>query len=123
MSRLVLIGYWCSDDEPEWPDPVTMVDTAWDETEREAVAAYLSSAFVPWVAAGHSTCRLCGQLNGSAEFSDGVYVWPEGLVHYVSDHSVRLPMEIVQHIKQRLDAFDFDNIDRESWKRMARPER
>jgi hypothetical protein len=28
---------------------------------------------------------------GSQDLTDGVWVWPEGLAHYVSAHSVRLP--------------------------------
>jgi len=32
---------------------------------------------------------------GSREFTDGERVWPEGLVHYVSTHSILLPEEFV----------------------------
>jgi hypothetical protein len=120
VNRLVLIGYWRSDEQSDWPDPAALVDTEWDETERDLVALYLSSAFVPWAGMGYSKCRICGQPNGAAEFSDGVYVWPEGLAHYVADHSVRLPAVVVQHVKERLAAFDFDAVDRESWKVMTR---
>jgi hypothetical protein len=35
---------------------------------------------------------------GSGERTDGVYVWPEGLVHYLEKHNVRLPQEFVDHV-------------------------
>lgn len=47
---------------------------------------------------GYSPCRLCGDNDGALELSDGVFVWPEGLRHYVVDHGVRLPQEFVSHV-------------------------
>ncbi|GHH42120.1 hypothetical protein GCM10017774_37860 [Lentzea cavernae] len=45
--------------------------------------------------AGKSICRFCGRDNGSTELTDGVnFVWPDGLLHYVEDHNVRLPTEV-----------------------------
>ncbi len=48
---------------------------------------------------GLSYCRFdCGQRGlGSADLTDGTWVWPEGLWHYVDVHSVRLPDEFIQH--------------------------
>jgi hypothetical protein len=34
---------------------------------------------------------------GSCDFTDGVWVWPEGLSHYLRIHSVRLPEEFIRH--------------------------
>lgn len=57
--------------------------------------AYLLGGTVFVAAAGKSLCRICGQINGSAELTDGVrFVWPEGLAHYVEAHNVRLPAEV-----------------------------
>lgn len=114
-----LIGYWRSDEEPGWPDPRHLVDETWDEEERDVVASYLSQGFVPWALAGVSTCRLCGKVNGSAELTDGVYLWPEGLAHYVRDHSVRLPSDVVQHIRARVEAFDQPEVDQDWWREVT----
>ena len=38
--------------------------------------------------------------------TDGELLWPEGLVHYVEDHNVRLPRGIVERMIARLDDFD-----------------
>ena len=45
-----------------------------------------------------SWCRFgCSLANGSAELTDGVFIWPEGLAHYVAEHSVALPDDFRQH--------------------------
>jgi hypothetical protein len=104
--RVRLIGYWCDDRSPEgdrWPNPRDLIDESWSEYERHIVATYLEHGFVPWGFAGVSECRLCGRVNGSAEFTDGVFLWPEGLAHYIREHSVRLPDEVLAHIRRRYD--------------------
>ena len=40
---------------------------------------------------------------GPSEFSDGVWVWPEGLVHYVLEHAVRLPEEFLRHVRNQAE--------------------
>jgi hypothetical protein len=91
-----LIGYWDGRAAPDgWPDVCGFV-AAVDDPVQRAVAAYLRSGTVVAAAAGVSRCRLCGAVNGSAEQTDGEhFVWPEGLAHYVDEHSVRLPDEVV----------------------------
>jgi len=104
-----LIGYWCiaTDGSPgedeRWPDPRDLVDESWSNQERELVASYLEQGFKPWAFMGHSDCRLCGKMSGSAEFTDGTYLWPEGLAHYVREHSVKLPAEVLAHVRRRYD--------------------
>ncbi|MFI5707785.1 hypothetical protein [Kribbella sp. NPDC051620] len=64
---------------------------------------------------GYSPCRLCDSTtNGSLELSDGVYVWPEGLKHYVSDHGLRPPRSFVEHVIEMSEAFEDAGRD-ESW--------
>ena len=92
-----LIGYWRSDDAPQWPDPHRFVDPGWDRAQREMVVRHLGAGSVVAVAVGLSSCRICGRPNGSAELTDGSYLWPEGLAHYVEEHAVRLPREFVDH--------------------------
>jgi hypothetical protein len=40
-------------------------------------------------------------MNGFREQSDGVWLWPEGLAHYVEKHGIRLPDEFVEHAAAR----------------------
>ena len=106
MTTRRLIGYWRNEQHPEFPDPALMVDDTWDEDERYMVWNYLCSGTMVTAYMGLSPCRLCGEQNGALEFTDGVYQWPEGLAHYVIEHSVRLPHEVVAHAVERLDALE-----------------
>jgi hypothetical protein len=97
MTKVLrLIGYWDGRAAPEGLPDVCAFVSAVDSAVQRAVAAYLRSGTVFVVAAGVSACRLCGAANGSAEQTDGEYfVWPEVLAHYVEEHGVRLPDEVV----------------------------
>jgi hypothetical protein len=113
-AELVLIGYWASPEQPGWPDPARLVDESWDSDERESVACYLRWGLLYRGWCGPSRCRLCGERNGSVDLTDGVYVWPEGLFHYVAAHSVRLPREFVDHARAHEGRF-YDVAVTEAW--------
>ena len=75
------------------------------------MARYLDGAEPVLICAGLSTCRLCGKANGSQEFSDGHYLWPEGLGHYIREHGVRLPAWFEQHVDAQLRALGEEGLD------------
>jgi hypothetical protein len=66
------------------------------------VASYLRSGEIYEQYRGFSWCRFeCGipyRDMGSRDLTDGTWVWPEGLAHYVESHSVNLPPGFVDHI-------------------------
>lgn len=100
QHNLKLIGYWKSPFALEYEHPITFVDESWNEEERKAVILYLKNGKVmPYVAMGLSFCRFdCGiGGNGCLEKTDGVFVWPEGLDHYVEFHNIKLPEEFIAH--------------------------
>jgi len=102
------IGYWRSERQDGLPRPQDFVDPAWDPRLRALASLYLrnASAAVSW--RGSSSCRFsCKERNGSRCMSDGVFIWPEGLVHYVDRHSVRLPDEFMDHVVARMRSGDF----------------
>ena len=113
--RFSVIGYWRSDREPEWPDPADFVDLEWDSDERRMVAEYLRNGLIARACMGLSPRRTCGKPNGSLELTDGELLWPEGLVHFVEDHNVRLPRGIVERMIARLDDFDEADLDLAPW--------
>ena len=66
--------------------------------DAAALAVYLRHGMLESFEFGYSHCRFqCGapevQL-GCCSLTDGTYVWPEGLAHYVEAHGVRLPGEV-----------------------------
>ena len=113
---LIRIGYWRSENSPEWPDVADFVDTSWDEDERYTVSATLRRATAVGHCMGFSPCRICGKQNGTSEFSDGTYIWPEGLAHYIADHAVRLPQSLVEHALETMDRLESAPIETAWWK-------
>jgi len=100
-SDLVAIGYWQSEGEPDLPQPHQFVGPALPEDLRRKLSVYLSSGVEFMAFMGHSHCRFgCGIPNrsmGCRDLTDGTWVWPEGLVHYLDVHGVVLPARFVEH--------------------------
>ncbi len=100
-ERPKAVGYWAPDKRP-FPDPSLLVDRAWRIEARPFIAAYLRSgkSYASWK--GWADCRLCpdGKHLGSDDLTDGEWVWPQGLDHYVLDHKVRLPDEFIASMRR-----------------------
>ena len=94
------IGYWRgpSVDDYDLPDPRNLVNNNQDPVIKEKIINYLESGTVKDYYMGFSLCRFCNCVNGCADMTDGIYVWPEGLLHYVKDHNVELPEEFVDYV-------------------------
>jgi hypothetical protein len=134
---LKLIGYWKEPDSPpEWPDPRYFVDEDWGKDSRGAIVDYLRSGVVVHEFLGCSTCRFGAcvpdELMGNRELSDGAWLWPEGLAHYVERHHVKLPDEYLEHMRQgqfqvpqHLDPqlLASAQIDSDFWKQWSRDQR
>lgn len=121
MAKLIRIGYWRGDRANAWPDVTAFVDMSWGAEDRERVIQHLRHAFLARAYMGFSTCRLCGARNGSLELTDGTYIWPEGLAHYVDAHGVRLPEDFVRHVGLVRAAHEDAEVD-ERWWREAKPD-
>jgi hypothetical protein len=94
------LGYWDDSEHTGrpsfWPDPRALVG-AWDPDEQANIVRYLRDGSVLALAAGPSWCRFGCGANGNAELGDGVFSWPEGLAHYIAEHSVALPSDFRGH--------------------------
>ncbi|CAM9275231.1 unnamed protein product, partial [Hapterophycus canaliculatus] len=114
---LLEVGFWA---DPRFtgdqrPNPAVLVDEEWGGTVAAlAVALYLRSGFLESFELGYSFCRL-GCCNGGSKpaktrnkfmgcttLTDGKFVWPEGLAHYITVHAVRPPEEFVLHALENL---------------------
>ncbi len=115
MDDLRLIGYWRNEEHPEYPDPHDLVDEKWEGRERHQLWAYLSTGTMLNAYMGMSTCRICGCQNGALEYTDGTYLWPEGLGHYIFDHAVRLPPEVIDHAIARLSDLEARAVSVDWW--------
>lgn len=119
--ELIAIGYWWSERHTDLPRPADFVDASWDEYERFEVIGHLQHGMVARAWAGPSRCRFCGAFNGSLDFTDGTYVWPEGLAHYLREHDVRLPQGFVDHVHECTARWQDAKYSHEWWLAFAKP--
>jgi hypothetical protein len=102
----LIIGYWASHQDSnrdryngKYPWPEDFVDPNWCGPEKDLVVAYLNRGKTVNYYKGYSCCRICGKTkNGSFERTDDKYTWPEGFVHYVSEHNVKPAQEFIDHV-------------------------
>jgi hypothetical protein len=94
-----LIGYWMRNlNDTELPLPQELAGEL-PTGVREAVCKHLGRGEIYEVYRGYSWCRLrCGVEDremGFREYTDGEWIWPECLVHYVHAHGILLPEEFI----------------------------
>ena len=89
------------------------MDASWRATRTgRLVLAYVTRAgYVESHELAYSTCRFAGCQSprrelGCATLTDGVWLWPEGLAHYLEVHAVRPPHDFVAHIMAQAEALD-----------------
>lgn len=116
-DRLLGIGFWDDPDRPSGlPDVSRFVDNTWSLEERELVAEYLETGIACRFQMGISKCRFCRIDNGSYELTDGKFVWPVGLSHYIRVHGVRPPTQLVEYILQTSEFFSTCPTETDWWK-------
>ena len=99
-KELKEIGFWSGGygDNSNYPDVQDFIDPNWDDLDTiEVVVAHLKNGDECNAYKGSSTCRVCGETNGSRELTDGTYVWPSGFLHYVLEHAVKPPKHFIDH--------------------------
>lgn len=110
-ARLKCVGYWSEKlDDDYLIHPARLIDHRWHKEERAKIVTYLRNGIVFTSSLGWAQCRFpdgpSGPEMGCRDLTDGVWVWPEGLWIYVSHYGVRLPEELVEHMRLRgFDAF------------------
>lgn len=107
MSELKGVGYWLDiyhPDDESLPDPRKLLEISGPVQVDERVEAYLRSGKELRAYLGHSYCRFeCGVDEfdmGCRDLTDGIWVWPEGLAHYVQCHRLGLPDEFVRSMRE-----------------------
>lgn len=104
---LKAVGFWNGHTEERFIDPSLLIDDEWEKDNRGKIITYLKGFLRIHHQMGYSYCRFdCNSGSrfdpnmGCAEQSDGIWIWPEGLVHYIEDHNIRLPPEFVDTMKR-----------------------
>jgi hypothetical protein len=116
-----ILGYWRESPPTQYlgyPDPPALVDRAWEASRRGRIVDYLRAGKTLAAYAGYSHCRFADCKHsqrdelGTTDLTDGRWIWPEGLWHYVRDHAVRLPDEFVATAAARDFTIPSDLSDR-----------
>lgn len=116
------VGYWQSYEwQPYYPHPKHLVEPGWRESERSKIIAYLKSGHGCGHWCGYSYCRFgcfsqrpeknASKLEhrermdgiksmGCRDLTDGEWVWPEGLAHYVEKHNICLPDAFIETMQK-----------------------
>jgi hypothetical protein len=83
-------------------DPDDHIDQAQPE-DKDRLVGYLSSApVVVEMPTSPVNCELCDEaLSASIYRSDGDWLWPEALAHWVLIHDFVLPDRLIAHIRGR----------------------
>jgi hypothetical protein len=96
------LGFWHYpyDGQQELPYPGALVCPGWlPPDEITKLIAYLKTGATYETWRGLSHCRFqCGvddREMGCRDFTDGLWIWPEGLYHYIETHDIRLPEEFI----------------------------
>ena len=107
INDLKRVGFWWSPDELELPHPREYVDQSWDCSERDRAITYLEQSYhLTRFSCGWSWCRFgCsgGESTpemGHGECTDGVWLFPEGFLHYVRHHAVKPPHDFLEHMRK-----------------------
>ena len=122
---LIAIGYWKSELEPNLPYPSEFQDENWNQEEKEMILNHLNNGILAIKYRGVSWCRFnCDEINmGTKCLTDGKYIFPEKLTHYIEFHNVRLPKKFVEHVKnfqpieERFDV-EVNEINYSWWKKI-----
>ncbi|HYG77599.1 MAG TPA: hypothetical protein VEK08_21515 [Planctomycetota bacterium] len=142
---LLPVGFWCdtrarkSCAPPDLldlrlPHPGMFIKPGWECERRALILNYLRNGAECCSYLGFAYCREeCGVADsvlGSSELTDGTYVWPQGLAHYVEAHELALPEYFVEHMarhvfvpRQKFNACDVDSYDYEPWIAWAKARR
>ena len=115
-------GYFDVQPSPQLPSLDEISDPDWKVENIERIIRYLQKSPVYIVCIGKPEiwiCDICGGLvskDNSLHLSDGTWVWPSGIEHFICRHSLVLPPKMIEHIRSRRYnlpkkiTIDFNNI-------------
>jgi hypothetical protein len=102
-SKLIRLFFFNDgrDSEYIWPQEISGKSILTVEEKKWAVN-YLKSGHVALRWKGYDDCRICKQTLGTKCLTDGTFIWPEKIEHYLEEHDILFPDEFVLHMnKQR----------------------
>jgi hypothetical protein len=101
---IVLFKFPSDDEHLQVPLYTEVVDKTWNPPDLDEIVNYLRQGQVIAAAPAFKpiVCPICGETiaySASSQQSDGHWIWPSPLPHYVQFHNVRLPDRMVEQIR------------------------
>jgi hypothetical protein len=83
------------------------------EPDEEKLLSYLSNGRI-WVAvASLERCVFCDHFAGPRTYmTDGKWLWPKFILHYVEVHDLQLPASFLEHIRMVEYTIPVAEVDR-----------
>lgn len=97
-------GFWRCEghDYDELPTLKDATNSTWNPVDKEKFIAYLTHSPILISSMTTSNCLLCAEVVPSLCYhSDGEWLWPDSLAHYVRSHNIALPDRFVHAIRER----------------------
>ncbi len=94
------IGYWKSDNHPTFIDPKYIMGT-WREEKRASIIAYLQSGRIFCDHLQLEQCIICKYETKRIDLTDGLWIWPSILVHYIQEHNILMPPDVEKELARR----------------------
>lgn len=99
--KLIGVGFWEENTESDMPNPKSLGSWQLSDKTMFELINYLLQCPMFCSYWGMSWCRFeCGTSDwemGNAEYTDGKFVWPQGLIHYLLVHRIQLPKKFIDH--------------------------
>ena len=93
---------WEGHDYEELPIIEDAISLSWNPVDKDKIISYLSRSPIVISSMTTSNCLLCTEEVPSLCYhSDGLWLWPDSLAHYVRCHNVALPERFAQVIRER----------------------
>lgn len=94
-----LEGFWYSDSQPELPKVVP--GEPWErQTEFITKLISVQKTAKSLQYRGCSLCRICNKVNGSITYQCNDWQWPQGYIHYITEHNVKPSKEFRDMINE-----------------------
>jgi len=108
IHRFVLIDFDEVKLEPlsNWKIRPELINAS-NYSDLDKIVAYLKSGGKHSTVATMKECEYCDEFAGPVNyFTDGVWMWPQWIIHYLVKHGLKLPEEFVNSIRHNDYKFD-----------------
>jgi hypothetical protein len=84
-----------------YPCPEDLVWPGWRLAERDLIVAYLRGGRIYRQFLGFAACYFhgCDDVVATADLTDGAWIWPQALEHYLVRHQVCLPDSFIETMR------------------------